>query len=386
MEKHLYLVGDVGLSGFDDARIPLALAAPTLAKADVLFGNLECCLSAPPTFAGATQCEEPQHPGAGAETRPGGRRRLGGWDPRFSFLDQDGLYADPALGDALVLGGFDAVGCANNQTYGADQIVSSLTRLDDLGIKHTGAGLNRSKAREPAIVSKPGIRAGFLQYTSVYWPNNHEAGLNYPGVAVIKGYTSYQPIVEYPIGNRPGVPPIIDTWADKHHLEYMQDDIRRLRSEVDIVVSSHHWGFLDEVFRYQEEIAHAAIDAGADIVIGHGPHQPLAVEVYRGRPVFYGLGNFAFKFRHWRSTKGAIDAGVTGKDAWIGILVDVIFSDGKVRKVAFRPVRHNEQLQTVIWKASDDPALVDRIIRFSSAYNTKFSRSDDEIVVLCPDG
>ncbi len=383
MEKHLYLVGDVGLFGFDDARIPFALAAPTLAKADVLFGNLECCLSAPPSF-GSAQCEEPQHPGAGAETKLGGKRRLGGWDPRFSFLDQDGLFADPTLGEALLLGGFDAVGCANNQTYGAEQIVASLSRLDALGIKHTGAGVNRSAAREPAIVSKPGMSVGFLQYTSVYWPNNHEAGLNYPGVAVIKGYTSYQPIVEYPIGNRPGVPLIVTTWADKHHLAQMQDDVKKLRSKVDLVVSSHHWGFLDEVFQYQEEIAHAAIDAGADIVIGHGPHQPLAVEVYRGRPVFYGLGNFAFKFRHWRSTKGAIDAGVTGKDAWIGILVDVAFSDGAIRKVAFRTVRHNEQFQAAIRHASDDVELVERIKQFSSIYGTAFSISSEETVVLCP--
>jgi len=383
MERHLYLVGDVGLYGFDDARIPFALAAPSLAKADVLFGNLECCLSAPPVFAGATHCEEPQHPGAGAETKVGGRRRLGGWDSRFSFLDQDGLYADPALGEALALGGFDAVGCANNQTYGAEQIVSSLSCLDTLGIQHTGAGVNRSKAREPAIISRNSLSVGFLQYTSVYWPNNHEAGLNYPGVAVIKGYTSYQPIVEYPIGNRPGVPPIIETRADKHHLECMQEDILRLRSQVSIVVSSHHWGFLDEIFQYQEEIAHAAIDAGADIVIGHGPHQPLAIQVYRGRPVFYGLGNFAFRFRHWRSTKGVIDAGVTGKDAWIGILVDVTVSDDKVTNVAFRPVRHNDQLQTLIRRASDDPELVGRVIRFSSPYNTKFFTSDDDAVVLC---
>ena len=56
--------------------------------------------------------------------------------------------------------------------------------LDALGIKHTGAGLNHSKAREPAIVSKAGISVGFLQYTSVYWPNNHEAGPNYPGVGI----------------------------------------------------------------------------------------------------------------------------------------------------------------------------------------------------------
>ena len=46
------------------------------------------------------------------------------------------------------------------------------------------------------------------------------------------------------------------------------------------------------------EIGHAAIDAGADIVIGHGPHYSLPVEVYRGKPIFYGLGSFSFHTGH----------------------------------------------------------------------------------------
>ena len=46
------------------------------------------------------------------------------------------------------------------------------------------------------------------------------------------------------------------------------------------------------------EIAHAAIDAGADLVIGHGPHYSLPVEVYRGKPIFYGLGSFSFHTGH----------------------------------------------------------------------------------------
>ena len=47
-----------------------------------------------------------------------------------------------------------------------------------------------------------------------------------------------------------------------------------------------------------QEIAHAAIDAGADVVMGHGPHHPLPIEFYRGRPVFYGLGSFSFHTGH----------------------------------------------------------------------------------------
>jgi hypothetical protein len=131
-----------------------------------------------------------------------------------------------------------------------------------------------------------------------------------------------------------------------------------------------------------EEIAHAAIDAGADVVVGHGPHQPLAIEIYRGRPIFYGLGNFAFKTRHWGSNKGCIDAGVRGNDAWIGMLVDLTILNGKVKKVAFKIARHNEKFQTLIRNADDEPELVERIAKFSSVYDTRLTRSTEEVVVV----
>ena len=69
------------------------------------------------------------------------------------------------------------------------------------------------------------------------------------------------------------------------------------------------------------EIAHAAIDAGADIVVGHGPHYSLPVEVYRGKPIFYGLGSFSFHTGHggrrhgdWIGMMARIEAGPAGID------------------------------------------------------------------------
>ena len=62
-----------------------------------------------------------------------------------------------------------------------------------------------------------------------------------------------------------------------------------MRDEADIAVASFHWGLDREVLAYMTEIARAAIDAGADLVIGHGPHFVLPIEIYRGKPIFYGL-------------------------------------------------------------------------------------------------
>ena len=77
-------------------------------------------------------------------------------------------------------------------------------------------------------------------------------------------------------------------------LAEMTDDVAALKAKCDYVVASCHWGLHQDVLDYMPQIAHAAIDAGADVVIGHGPHYSLPVEVYKGKPVYYGLGSFSF--------------------------------------------------------------------------------------------
>ena len=97
-----------------------------------------------------------------------------------------------------------------------------------------------------------GARIGFLQRTSVYWPTNHEAGDHAAGVAVIRGHTAYHvPMfktrVEVPPPNRPGIPPVVITWADAAYLAEFQKDIAALRPQVDILVASCHWGLKEDV-------------------------------------------------------------------------------------------------------------------------------------------
>ncbi len=236
-------------------------------------------------------------------------------------------------GEALTSAGIAAVGIANNVNYGEAAIRGSIARLDQLGIAHTGAGADREAARAPAIVERDGMRFGFLQRSSVYWPTNHEAGENAPGIAVIRGHTAYQVPTHgsRPPANRPGVPPQIVTWADKQYLQWLADDIAALRARADVVVASFHWGLHREVLQYMTEIGHAAIDAGADLVIGHGPHYSLPVEVYRGKPIFYGLGSFSFHTGH---------GGVTHGD-WLGMMARISWGDGGIESATFQFVRHD---------------------------------------------
>src|SRR5260370_1422748 len=235
--RPLILVGDVNLMSVEDAGVPFARVGETLRGADLVFANLECLLYEPPD--GHT-------------------------------VEHEGFFADPGIaGEALQIAGIAAVGLANNVNYGAAAIAGSIARLDRLGIAHTGAGADLARARAPAIVTSGGLHVGFLQRSSVYWPTNHEASERAGGIAVIRGHTPYRvpghkPRPQVPPMNRPGIPPIILTWADRAYLTAFVEDIAALREKADIVVASCHWGLGEEVLDYMHEIAHEAIEAGAD--------------------------------------------------------------------------------------------------------------------------
>lgn len=343
MKRTLMLTGDVNLMNVTDPRTPFARVKDTLGQADVVFGNLECCF---------------HEPAAGHS------------------LEREGFLAPLASAEALVLGGFHALGTANNVTYGEDAIRSSLGRLDDLGLAHTGAGVNGPAARAPAIVTRDGLRFGFLQRTSVYWPTGHEATDSSPGVAVLTGHTAYQPVLHgrrpgIPPANRPGVPPAILTWADPTSLAAFTDDLRALRARADVVVASHHWGLMEDVLDYQVEIAHAAIDAGADVVVGHGPHYACAVEMYRGTPIFYGLGSFSFHTGHGGRAHGD----------WVGLLARLTFDDSALAEVAFSLVRHNEANETYVCDPAHDKEALDQVRRRCEARGTTLTVSGRELVV-----
>ena len=126
---------------------------------------------------------------------------------------------------------------------------------------------------------------------------------NSAGIAVIRGHTAYQVPMHggRPPANRPGLPPQIVTWADKQYLRWFADDIAALRAHADIVVASCHWGVGREVLHYMSEIGHAAIDAGADIVIGHGPHYALPVEIYRAQADLLRARQLLVSHRAWRA-------------------------------------------------------------------------------------
>jgi poly-gamma-glutamate capsule biosynthesis protein CapA/YwtB (metallophosphatase superfamily) len=344
MTVNLIMTGDVNLMNVDDPAVPLAKIADEFRATDMVFSNLECCLYAPPSG---------------------------------HSVSNEGFFADPKAGTALNLAGIQAVGIANNVHYGEAAILSSIARLDELGVPHTGAGADLAAARAPVVVARNGIRYGFLQRSSVYWPTNHEAHKDAPGIAVIRGHTAYHmPVFRTKAGtpppNRPGIAPQIITWADADYLGAFRDDIAALRPRVDVLVASCHWGLGKDVLQYMTEIAHAAIDAGADIVIGHGPHYSLPVEVYKGRPIFYGLGSFSFHTGHGGLRHGN----------WVGMMARIGASPRGVEAATFQFARHNDRNETVLCRLADEAEALGEVTKASAAYGTRLTPEGDEVRVV----
>lgn len=339
MQHSVILTGDINLLGVDDPSIPFARIAADMNAADLVFANLECCF----------------------------------YEPRTErSIEDEGFYAPLAAAEALGIAGVHGVGNANNVNYGADAIRSSLARLDEIGIPHTGAGVDREQAARPIILERDGIRYGFLQRTSVFWSHGHEARDDFPGVATLKAHTAYRPRVEeLKTLTRPGMPPEIVTWPDPEALARFRDDIAALRRRADFVVASNHWGLEQEVLAYQRDIAHAAVDAGADLVMGHGPHVPLPVEIYKDKPIFYGLGSFSFETGH-RAMR---------HPDWIGMLVRLTVADGALARAAFSFVRHNNANETIPRALAAEAEELGTLKSMSSEYGTVFTEEKDEVVV-----
>jgi len=300
----MLIIGDIDIQLRADPTTAFVHIGDTLKRADLVYANLEGVLVKPqgPTVD-IPDKRGWQHPG------PDGVKALKAWN-------------------------IGVVGAANNVAYDRANIMQSLGVLDANGIIHTGAGANITEAHKPAIVERKGVKIGFLQYTARWYQDNEQIATDTePGVAKI--------------ASRDGVT------IDPADLARVKDDIRRLRTQVDIVVVSHHNrdGATATQFvgapavdhgpakrdphhseEYQKAFAHMALDAGADLVYGHGTHTVQGVEVYNGKPILYAIGHSAFDQPGYEKSKD-------------GLVVHAIVQNKKLQRVSFVPVTrdgHND--------------------------------------------
>ncbi len=227
------------------------------------------------------------------------------------FGNCEGVFADtwqraPSCGSPVVapadrakrLGeaGFSVMSLANNHSVdgGYQALLSCRDTLHALGITTAGAGENIAAARQPAQNTLDGTSIATLAYSAVF-PHGYEARAAYPGLAPVRAHTIYTPweTNEW----NPGIAPRVTTQPFPEDLAAFQDDIARAASSSDVVMVSVHWGDFTQplvLTDHERRLAHAAVDAGADIVLGHHHHMLRGIEFYRGKPIFYGLGHYLF--------------------------------------------------------------------------------------------
>ncbi len=177
------------------------------------------------------------------------------------------FISEPQYAQAMKDSGITIVNLANNHMFDAGEagFLQTVENLENAGISYIGAGENLGKARSGKIIELNGFKFNFL------------------------GYTQFcNSVFAFVANEQPGILPL-DT-------KLILEDIKMAKKKADYVFVSLHWGFENQpnVHPKQIEIAHLLIDGGADAIIGHHPHVPHGIEIYKKRPILYSLGNFIF--------------------------------------------------------------------------------------------
>lgn len=256
-EITLLAVGDVMLSRVvgqkmvknKDYHYPFLKTQEMTAGADITFGNLES-----PIIAGTVV--------------PTGS---------FSFR------ADPEAAEGLVGAGFDVLSLANNHilNQGEKGLLKTFELLKQNNIAYCGAGENLTALAQNAVIKEVNsIKVGFLCYS--YGPTEYGAREKSAGISLM-------------------------------NTEKMTQEVKALKEKVDFIVVSMHAGneYEHKSSLAQREFAHAAIDAGAELVLGHHPHVVQEVERYNEKYILHSLGNFVFDQMWSEATRQGIAAKFT---------------------------------------------------------------------------
>lgn len=194
--------------------------------------------------------------------------------------------AEPGNVAAVRRAGFDAVSLAGNHIAdcGPEGIADTIELLDAAGIAHCGAGANLEAAAKPCFLETHGPRIALLSFNCVgpeeAWATPTRAGCAYVRVDTADGS---------PINPRASL-----LTPNDESLASMAAAIRAARAQAQLVIVALHKGIVHTpatLAPYERALAHAAIDAGADVVVGHHAHILRGIEMHAGKPVFHGLGN-----------------------------------------------------------------------------------------------
>ncbi|MFC7196051.1 CapA family protein [Halosimplex aquaticum] len=301
--------GGDSASGADPAGV-WGSTLPSLRALDGLFLNLECCLS------------------TRGERRPN----------RTYYFRADPEWAVPALDTA----GTAYASLANNHLldYGPTALLDTVDHLSEADIANAGAGADRAAATEPTVATVGDLDIGVVAFTDQ--SRSYGAGTDAPGTA----WTS------------------LDS-RDPETRAVVGDALRQVRErDPDLVVASLHWGPNWEVrpSGTQRRFARWLIDAGVDVVHGHSAHVIQGIEVYRGRPIVYDIGDY-------------VDDYVIKPDLHNdrSVRVELAIEDGRLERLCVAPVEIVDERAD---RATGDAAawVRDRVRTLSEEFGTTVER------------
>ncbi|NLY43088.1 MAG: CapA family protein [Clostridiaceae bacterium] len=301
-----------------DYTVPFKETADLLRNSDITFANLECSLS--------DRGEKLTHKGV--------------W-----------LRAEPKAVEGIRYAGIDVVNIGNNHIldYNEPALLDTIEILEKNYIKHIGAGVNLSDARKPAIVEVKNRTVGFLGYSDLY-----QYGFGIPGTNKLRFFEAKEDVS--------GIAPL--------KYEMIKEDIHALRGKVDILAVSLHWGVEDSHYITQEqrEMAHNIIDDGADMILGHHPHVLQGIEIYKGKPIIYSMGNFVFDQNKKPNNES--------------MLVDMEFEGDKLSRLEVIPLQIIGQKQTIRAKDEDAAHILGYLQKLCDELDTKARITEEGTLVF----
>ena len=283
-----------------------------------------------------------------------------------------GMMGDKDVAPSLKAMGFDLMNRANNHIFDSDKegMFSTMEQLDKVGIVHAGTGKNLEDARAPAYFDSP---KGRVALVGMHTPNsaNPASNASYqegniggrPGVNALNYTVFYHVTAEQltalksirratytpPPGTTnvstlpdPATEPadrvqFLGVWykvgtPGTRSFEMNAADLREIMRSIrngkylsEFLIANCHchqgsitgqqWLFEDQTPEFLIDLAHQAIDNGADMFVGHGPHVLRGIQIYKGKPIFYGMGEFYYQWQHMDSS---LMSGSWGQDALRG--------------------------------------------------------------------
>lgn len=351
------------------------------------------------------------------------------------------VVVDPHTADEFAWLGFDLLGCANNHStdYGVDGIRTTRASLDRVGIAHAGTGLNLQEAAAPAYADTPAGRVALVNCASTYQPWSPAVlargdfkgvpGLNAMHVqrryqldrqafASLESAAQSMAAVAAPgkpapdgaftwLGTTfaPGAAPDVVSQVAPDDVARLVEAVRVARRNARLVLVSIHahetYRNLDTPDTFLQPLARACIDAGADAFFGAGPHVTWGIELYKGRPICYSLGDFFFQYETVRGYAAdsyqaygldpqtpdhtrASDAIPLPKDValWESVVPLITFGDAGATDMVLHPVdsdmtapryaRGTPRRAT----GADAGRIIERVARLSKAYGTAIALED----------